>query len=84
MDHSQDAPLPAWVQILRPRTNAEAERNRREIEHARAVASIRFSERPERRIAESLAAHREHVAIGAALARLDFDGVQDETQGGLQ
>jgi hypothetical protein len=80
--------LPAWVDALRPRTEAEAMAVRRQVEHIRARLSILHGERlaPLATVGEVILRNsfREHVAIGAALARLDFDGVQDETQGGLQ
>jgi hypothetical protein len=81
-------PLPAWVDALRPRTEAEAAAVRRQVEHIRARLSIVHGERPAplATVGEVILrnAHREHVAIGAALARLDWDGVQDETQAGAQ
>jgi hypothetical protein len=81
-------PLPAWVDALRPRTEAEAMAVRRQVEHIRASHSILYGERlaPLATVGEAVArnAHWEHFAISSALARLDFDGVQDETQAGAQ
>jgi hypothetical protein len=81
-------PLPAWVDALRPRTEAEAVAVRRQVEHIRARLSIVHGERPAplATVGEVILqnSYREHVAIGAALARLDFDGVQDSTGEGMQ
>jgi hypothetical protein len=80
--------LPAWVDALRPRTGAEAVAVRRQVEHIRASHSILYGERlaPLATVGEAVArnAHWEHFAISSALARMDWDGVQDSTGEGMQ